>query len=117
MSDVEKALTAPCPGCYSPAGVPCRDIETGATVSGVHANRVYRAYVVAEADAHNRAVELAAEVERLRAVIDEVRGLHVDSPAGFCPSCGRLSDVSDIDDGLVAYPCPTIRALPALELP
>ncbi len=56
----------------------------------------------------------AVEVERLRSALDEIRGLHVDSPAGFCPSCGRLGDVSDTDDGLVNYPCPTIQAIDAV---
>jgi hypothetical protein len=54
---------------------------------------------------------LVAEVERLRVALDEIRGLHTESPAAFCPSCGRLGDVSDTDDGLVAFPCPTIRVI------
>ena len=58
---------------------------------------------------------LIAEVERLRAALDDIRVLHVDSPAGFCPSCGRLGDVSDTDDGLVAWPCPTTRVIQAVN--
>jgi hypothetical protein len=65
MSDLEKARTVPCPGCKRPAGSACVDLETGAEATGVHQVRIYRAYVVAEADAHNRAVELEAEVQRL----------------------------------------------------
>lgn len=66
MSDIAKARDVPCPGCKVPAGSYCVDLDTGERVAGVHNTRIYRAYVVAEADAHNRAVELAAEVERLR---------------------------------------------------
>jgi hypothetical protein len=55
--------------------------------------------------------ELIAEVELLRAALDGIRVLHVDSPAGFCPSCFRPQDVSDLDDGLVAHPCPTIQQI------
>ncbi len=70
MDDLKKALAHPCPGCKVEAGRGCVDIETGAEVTGVHQNRIYRAYVVAEADAHNRAVELAAEVERMRVLVE-----------------------------------------------
>jgi hypothetical protein len=52
-------------------------------------------------------VHLGHALARLAAV----RRLHTDSVAGVCPSCGRISDVSDTDDGLVAWPCPTIVAL------
>jgi hypothetical protein len=69
MNDLEKARSVPCPGCKMPAGSACVDLETGAEATGVHQVRIYRAYVVAEADAHNRAVELEAEVERLRSVL------------------------------------------------
>ncbi len=64
---------------------------------------------------------LREQVERLRAyeamhaevtaTLDVIKALHTDSPAGFCPSCGRLGDVSDTDDGLVPFPCPTLRAM------
>lgn len=54
---------------------------------------------------------LAGDVRRLEAQIEAVRDLHTESPAWFCPSCARLGDVSDVDDGLVAHPCPTLRAL------
>lgn len=54
---------------------------------------------------------LIAEVERLRAQLDEVKALHTDSIIGPCPSCYRPADVSDTDDGLVWWPCPTLRAL------
>jgi hypothetical protein len=60
VSDIGKALTVPCPGCKMPADAACVDLETGAKVEGVHSNRLYRAYVVAEAVAHNRAIELTA---------------------------------------------------------
>jgi hypothetical protein len=66
MDDLERARTVPCPGCKMPAGSACVDLETGAEATGVHQVRIYRAYVVAEADAHNRAAALEAEVERLR---------------------------------------------------
>jgi len=75
VSDVGIALTVPCPGCKMPADAACVDLETGAKVEGVHQNRVYRAYVVAEADAHNRAVELAAEVERLKTRLADFEAL------------------------------------------
>lgn len=48
--------------------------------------------------------------------LHRVRDLHTESPAGFCPSCARLGDVSDVDDGLVAHPCPTLRAIGDLPL-
>lgn len=67
MTDVEKALSVPCPACKMAADQKCVDLDTGAKVDGVHSTRIYRAYVVAESDAHNRAVELEVEVERLRA--------------------------------------------------
>lgn len=72
MSDLEKARGVPCPGCKMPAGSACVDLETGAEATGVHQVRIYRAYVVGEADAHNRAVELEAEVERIRAGAEKV---------------------------------------------
>lgn len=54
---------------------------------------------------------LRAEVIEHRAAVDMIRVLHTDSVAGFCPTCYRVGDVSDTDDGLVAWPCPTLRAL------
>lgn len=45
-------------------------------------------------------------------VITRVRDLHTDSPAGVCPSCGDVNaQTMGTGDGLVNYPCPTIRAL------
>jgi hypothetical protein len=41
----------------------------------------------------------------------EIYSLHTDSPAGVCPSCYRLHDALDTDDGLVDWPCPTLRAM------
>lgn len=70
--DVTKARMVPCPVCKVGTNRRCVDIAKGGPdgggpeVDGVHQPRIYRAYVVAEADAHNRAVELAAELERLR---------------------------------------------------
>lgn len=58
-----------------------------------------------------RLAETEAEVARLRAQIAEVRAMHTDSIVGPCPACFRSEDVSDTDDGLVGYPCPTLRAL------
>lgn len=68
MNDLEKALTGPCPGCKMPADSGCVDIETGAAVTGVHQVRIYRAYVVDEADAHNRAIELEDRLADLDAI-------------------------------------------------
>lgn len=58
-----------------------------------------------------RTVDLTAENARLRERQRRVIELHTDSPAGHCPSCGRVGDVSDEDDGLVPWPCPTILAV------
>jgi hypothetical protein len=60
--------------------------------------------------------ELVREVERLRKALDDVRDLHTDSPAGVCPPCFRSDEVSDTDDGLVAWPCPTLRAMGVEEV-
>lgn len=59
------------------------------------------------------AAKTAAELERnhLRAVVEKIWELHTDSIAGVCPSCARLGDQSDTDDGLVPWPCPTILAI------
>lgn len=59
---------------------------------------------------------LVAEVRRLHAQIAEVRALHTDSIVGPCPVCFRGADVSDTDDGLVGWPCPTLRALGVAEV-
>ncbi len=74
MNDIERARGVPCPGCKRPAGTRCVDLDSNTEVDGVHQVRIYRAYVVAEAVAHNRAVELEAEVERLRAQLAAVTG-------------------------------------------
>lgn len=55
--------------------------------------------------------ELLHEVIEHRAAADMIRVLHTDSVAGFCPTCFRAADVSDTDDGLVAWPCPTLQIL------
>lgn len=55
--------------------------------------------------------EAIAEREVLRQRIQRVIELHTDSVAGVCPSCARIGDQSDEDDGLVAWPCPTVRVL------
>lgn len=51
------------------------------------------------------------ETQKFRIALDQIRELHTDSVAGFCPSCFRAADVSETDDGLVAYPCPTLVAI------
>jgi len=70
---LKDALTVPCPGCKMPADTGCVDPETGipADAGHVHQARIYRVYVVAEALAHNRAVELAAALERLRVAAEQ----------------------------------------------
>jgi hypothetical protein len=50
-------------------------------------------------------------LRQMTTAIEEIRALHTDSVIGFCPTCFRAADVSDTDDGLVAWPCPTLRAL------
>lgn len=55
-------------------------------------------------------LDLVREVERLRSVLDEIRDLHTDSPAGVCPSCADLSAELG-GDPLVPHPCPTLRAM------
>ena len=54
--------------------------------------------------------QLRAERDALAAKLQTIRELHTDSVAGVCPTCYRLADVSDTDDGLVNWPCPTILA-------
>ena len=75
MNDLDYARTVPCPACKMLADSSCIDPDTGAKVNGVHQTRIYRAYVVAEAGAHNRAVELAAEVDTLKSRIAELEPL------------------------------------------
>jgi len=75
VNDLEMARTVPCPGCKRPADAPCIDLESGREVPGVHQVRIYRAYVVAEADAHNRAVEMTDRVRDL--VIAGVRNQEI----------------------------------------
>jgi hypothetical protein len=66
-------------------------------------------------NAMRAAEKLLTEVDRLRAQLADVYNLHTDSPAGVCPSCYRLHDASDTDDGLVDWPCPTLRAMGVTE--
>jgi hypothetical protein len=54
---------------------------------------------------------LKTQRDEARAALRVVWELHTDSPAGVCPTCYRLADVSDTDDGLVPWPCPTILAI------
>lgn len=56
-------------------------------------------------------IELGRWAPSLMQALDAIRDLHSDSPAGICPSCYRLHDASDTDDGLVPWPCPTLRAM------
>lgn len=67
-------------------------------------------WFAAAASSANDVPALIAEVERLRAVLDEIRHLHTDSPAGVCPSCADLNAELG-GDPLVDYPCPTLRAM------
>lgn len=93
MNDLERARSVPCPGCKMPAGSACIDLETGAEATGVHQVRIYRAYVVAEADAHNRAVELEAEVEQLRGLVTDLadrEGCSYDHH-GYCQVHGWMA--------------------------
>jgi hypothetical protein len=73
VNDLDKARTVPCPvsACKMPAGRACIDPDTGADSPGVHQARIYRAYVVDEAIAHNHAIELAAALERLRVAAEQ----------------------------------------------
>lgn len=59
----------------------------------------------------------ATEVESLRALVDRIYHLHTDSIAGPCPSCGRIGDISDTDDGLVDHPCPTVQMIEQIRGP
>lgn len=54
---------------------------------------------------------LISAIDQHRDAVDKVRQLHTDSVAGYCPTCFRAADVSDSDDGLVPWPCPTLQAL------
>ncbi|HEX6968934.1 MAG TPA: hypothetical protein VF174_09030 [Micromonosporaceae bacterium] len=53
--------------------------------------------------------QMAQENARLRERLQQIVELHTDSPAGVCPSCGRIGEQSDTDDGLVNWPCPTVQ--------
>jgi hypothetical protein len=82
VNDLEKARTVPCPICRVAADQRCVDIANAGPdgggpqqLDGVHQPRIYQAYVVAEADAHNRAVELEAEVDRLRTRLADFKAL------------------------------------------
>ncbi|HWB37977.1 MAG TPA: hypothetical protein VHA75_18325 [Rugosimonospora sp.] len=66
---------------------------TWAEVSRVEWQRLYR----------------QSDVDASHSALREIAALHADSPAGFCPKCFRVDDVSDTDDGLVAWPCETVR--------
>jgi hypothetical protein len=52
---------------------------------------------------------MAAEIRRLRAVMEQIRHLHKDSPMGPCPVCIDADAAAAGGDGLVPYPCPTGR--------
>ena len=52
---------------------------------------------------------LLGEIDRLRAVLTEIRHLHKDSPMGPCPVCIDADARAAGGDGLVPYPCPTGR--------
>lgn len=69
----------------------------------------------ARSEAEHLRVEVAELRTRLGALTaqwSDVYALHTDSVAGVCPTCYRLHDASDPDDdGLVDWPCPTLRAL------
>jgi hypothetical protein len=52
---------------------------------------------------------LLAEVRHLRAVLEQIRHLHKDSPMGPCPVCIDADAAAAGGDGLVPYPCPTGR--------
>ena len=61
---------------------------------------------------------LEIDVLAVRQALDEATAklrliweLHTDSIAGVCPTCYRLAQVSDTDDGLIDWPCPTILAI------
>lgn len=56
--------------------------------------------------------ELFRQRDAALEALQRVRELHTDSPAGVCPSCGDVNaQTMGTGDGLVNYPCPTIRAL------
>lgn len=71
----------------------------------------------------DRFEELRAQIDGLkrerdaaREQLQEIYHLHTDSVIGSCPSCYRANDVSDTDDGLVGWPCPTLRAMGVREV-
>lgn len=70
---------------------------------------------------HERAEMFAAGYSTARCRVSEhltleqqvaaVVELHTDSPMGPCPVCVDSDDLAAGGDGLVDYPCPTLRAL------
>lgn len=58
---------------------------------------------------------LLTEVRRLRAVLEQIRHLHKDSPMGPCPVCIDADAAAAGGDGLVPYPCPTARLAGATD--
>lgn len=104
MNDLDYARTVPCPACKMLADSSCIDPDTGAKVNGVHQTRIYRAYVVAEAGAHNRAVELATEVDQLRTRVATLDA--VASAAATYMNCpdGQIGDAYDaLAAAVIAY--------------
>lgn len=98
---------------FTPSGLPIRFVsEIPGAREWADELLHQRDHAIAEALVwRKRNADLAAENARLRERQRRVIELHTDSPAGPCPSCGRVGDVSDEDDGLVPWPCPTILAL------
>ncbi|MFB6507520.1 MULTISPECIES: hypothetical protein [unclassified Streptomyces] len=57
-------------------------------------------------EARQKAEARAAELEE---ALSQIRHLHKDSPMGPCPTCFDGDDYAAGGDGLVSYPCPTVR--------
>jgi hypothetical protein len=53
--------------------------------------------------------EMFLELQKARAVLEQIRHLHKDSPMGPCPVCVDADAAAAGGDGLVPYPCPTAR--------
>jgi hypothetical protein len=53
--------------------------------------------------------EMFLELQKARAVLEQIRHLHKDSPMGPCPVCVDADAAAAGGDGLVPYPCPTGR--------
>ena len=53
--------------------------------------------------------DLINERDEARAVLEEIRHLHKDSPMGPCPVCIDADAAAAGGDGLVPYPCPMAR--------